>query len=139
MCKVKQSYESILKLSKSPKMWFSLSFSLVSMALCLPAICLSQNTGEKFNEEVVIRSLPTGDVLASFSFATRSPAPSDGPRRHFDLLPRFVGEMIDDNGIQELDVALTRGVWRARFWGYPPRPTATGARVSAFFKPGIKI
>ena len=118
-------------------MWFSLSFGLLFIALSLPAICIAQNAGEKFDEEVLIRSLPTGDVLASFSFTTRSPAPSAGPRRHFDLLPRFVGEMIDDNGIQELDVALTRGVWRSRFWGYPPRPTATGARVSAFFKPGI--
>ncbi len=97
------------------------------------------NAGEQFNEEVLIRALPTGDVLASFSFTTRSPNPEDGPRRHFDLLPRFVGEMVDDNGIYELDVALSRGVWRSRFWGYPPRPTATGARVAAFFKPGKKM
>ena len=117
----------------------SVIFCLVSIALSLPVFCVSQNAGEKFNEEVLIRSLPTGDVLASFSFTTRSPAPSNGPRRHFDLLPRFVGEMIDDNGIYELDVALSRGVWRSKFWGYPPRPTATGARVSAFFKPGIDL
>ncbi len=98
----------------------------------------SASKSDEFGEEVLIRSLPTGDVLASFAFTTRSAIPTDGPRRHFDLLPKFVGEVIDENGVFELDVALSRGVWRSRFWGYPPRPTATGARVSAFFKPGIK-
>ena len=99
----------------------------------------SQSKGDQFDEEVLIRSLPTGDVLASFSFTTRSATPVNGPRRHFDLLPRFVGEIIDENGVFELDIALTRGVWRSKFWGYPPRPTATGARVSAFFKPGTEM
>jgi hypothetical protein len=56
--------------------------------------------------------------------------------RHFDLLPRFVGELIQENGVQELDVSLSRGVWRSKLWGYPPRATATGARVGAFFKNG---
>ena len=119
-------------------MFFLTSLAFLSVLLFEPAVTGTppQNAGEQFNEEVLIRALPTGDVLASFSFTTRSPNPIDGPRRHFDLLPRFVGEMVDDNGIYELDVALSRGVWRSRFWGYPPRPTATGARVAAFFKPG---
>ena len=114
--------------------------TLAKLLLILPLVSstsTSTKSGDQFDEEVLIRSLPTGDVLASFSFTTRSATPVDGPRRHFDLLPRFVGEIVDENGVFELDIALSRGVWRSRFWGYPPRPTATGARVSAFFKPGI--
>jgi len=58
--------------------------------------------------------------------------------QHFDLLPRFVGELIQENGIQELDLGLSRGVWRTKLWGYPPKATATGARVGAFFKKGFE-
>lgn len=109
-------------------------FALISVVL---ESALGSIQNEEFHEEVLLRTLPTGDVLASFSFTTLSPVPTTGPRKHYDLLPRFVGELMDENGIQELDVALSRGVWRSRFWGYPPKPTATGARVSAFFKPDV--
>ena len=115
------------------KMFLIFTVSIFLTALATPALTSKR---DEFNEEVLIRSLPTGVVLASFAFTTKSAVPRDGPSRHFDLLPKFVGEIIDDNGVFELDSELTRGVWRSKFWGYPPRPTATGARVAAFFKPG---
>ena len=34
--------------------------------------------------------------------------------RHFDLMPKVVGEFVDDHGLHELRLALTRGVWRAK-------------------------
>ena len=117
-------------------MLFKVSLTLLLLTLTKPALISGKNVDDEFNEEVLVRALPTGDVLASFSFTVRSATPSEGPRKHFDLLPRFVGEVMDENGVYELDVALSRGVWRSRFWGYPPRPTAAGARVAAFFKPG---
>jgi phosphatidylinositol glycan class T len=117
-------------------MFLKVSLIVLLLNLSKPALIAAQNIDDEFNEEVLVRSLPTGDVLASFSFTIRSPTPSEGPRKHFDLLPKFVGEVMDENGVYELDVAPSRGVWRSRFWGYPPRPTAAGARVAAFFKPG---
>ena len=52
------------------------------------------------------------------------------------LFFRLVGELIDEHKLEEIDLSLSRGVWRAQHWGISPRTTATGAKVSAFFSDG---
>ena len=44
------------------------------------------------------------------------------------LIYSLVGELIDDHKLEELDVSLSRGVWRSQHWGLPPRSTAVGAK-----------
>jgi hypothetical protein len=44
------------------------------------------------------------------------------------LIFSLVGELIDDHKLEELDVSLSRGVWRSQHWGLPPRSTAVGAK-----------
>ena len=53
-----------------------------------------------------------------------------------NLYFRLVGELIDEHKLEEIDLSLSRGVWRAQHWGLSPRTTATGAKVSAFFSDG---
>jgi len=96
-------------------------------------ICLylGNANAETFSEELLLKPLANGDLLASFNFVTVSSMSKS--RQHFDLMPRLVGELIDDHKLEELDVTLSRGVWRSQHWGLPPRSTAVGAKVSAIF------
>ncbi len=118
------------------------------------AFAEGESWSESFNEELLLQPLPNGDLLASFNFVTLSPLSKS--RQHFDLMPRYefdhnflwtlnfrrfsrlVGELLDDHKLQELDVALTRGVWRTQHWGLPHRTSAAGAKASAFFSDGKK-
>ena len=74
---------------------------------------------EKFTEELFLKPLANGDLLASFNFVTLSKLSKS--RQHFDLMPRLVGELIDEHKLEEIDVSLSRGVWRSQHWGFPPR------------------
>ena len=91
---------------------------------------------ERFQEELFLKPLANGDLLASFNFVTLSPLTKS--RQHFELMPRLVGELIDEHELEELDVALSRGVWRSQHWGLPPRSTAVGAKVSAIFAQAVQ-
>ena len=55
--------------------------------------------------------------------------------RHFDLMPKVVGEFVDDHGLHEVRVALTRGVWRsAGDQTVPVQAAPAGALVHAVFQ-----
>ena len=57
--------------------------------------------------------------------------------RHFDLLPRVAGEFVDDHGLHELRVSLTRGVWRlGSDHGAAGAGSPAGALVTAVFNDG---
>ena len=46
--------------------------------------------------------------------------------------------MVDEHELEELELSLSRGVWRAQNWGLPPKPSAVGAKVSAVFSPNVQ-
>jgi len=103
----------------------------------LPAHASSDGgqTGESFAEELFLKPLANGQVLAYAQFTTVSGDPDtddDRKIRHFDLMPKVVGEFVDDHGLHELRLALTRGVWRAKDQ-HPIQAAPTGALVQAVF------
>ena len=44
---------------------------------------------------------------------------------------------MEQYGLRELDLSLSRGVWRPKLWGYPPQSASAGAKVSAWFEPSL--
>ncbi|GMH32251.1 hypothetical protein BSKO_00085 [Bryopsis sp. KO-2023] len=75
---------------------------------------------ESFSEEVVVRPLPDGRVLAHFHFEQ-----SAGGGKHHQSFPRAVDQLTNALDFVEIDVAFTRGRWRFERWGepvIPPRP-----------------
>ena len=69
----------------------------------------------------------------SFNFWVR--IESGKKMRHFDLMPKVVGEFVDDHGLHEVRAALTRGVWRsAGDQTVPVQAAPAGALVHAVFQ-----
>ena len=80
----------------------------------------SQEREEMFTEELVLRPASGGDVAAFFTFTTVSSSDGNGPnlaRSDFHLFPRAVGDLMEAHGVREIDLSLTRGVWRDKRWG----------------------
>ena len=86
------------------------SYRLLGCLLVSIAVVNSENAeeNEKFNEELYLKPLPNGDLLAHFSFDITSsnylqdPAESDFKEflTHFDLMPKVVGEFFTDHGLE---------------------------------------
>ena len=105
-------------------------FKKVLLVLTLSDIVLGF---EEFLEEVLLKPMTNGHVLADFNFVVRAAPEKCGD--HFDLVPKVVGEFLHDHHVQELGLSLSRGVWRTKIWGYPSFPVPAGAKVVARFSP----
>ncbi len=106
------------------------------LLLLLAGLAHSAKARESFTEELRLRPAASGDVVAHFTFATASSATSE--TTDFHLFPRAVAELMQAHGVREMDLSLTRGVWRDRRWGRSPRPAPPGAKVSAWFDPALE-
>ena len=79
------------------------------------------------------RKISSYVLVVSFYFWVR--IESGKKMRHFDLMPKVVGEFVDDHGLHEVRVALTRGVWRsAGDQTVPVQSAPAGALVHAVFQ-----
>jgi phosphatidylinositol glycan class T len=108
----------------------------VIVFLVLAAASASPSSVEEhFHEELLLYPLANSDVMGHLRFTTTSPA----SQRHFRLFPRAVAELMLGHGLRELDVSLTRGVWREQLRGYAPKPAPAGASVAALFDVNSKL
>ena len=63
---------------------------------------------DNFSEELYLKPLPNGDLLAYFSFDVRSSSKTEHFTRddytlglkHFDLMPKVVGEFLTDHALE---------------------------------------
>ena len=70
--------------------------------------CDNDINKEKFTEELYLKPLPNGDLLAHFSFDTTSSnnLPDFGSENgkeflsHFNLMPKVVGEFLTDHALE---------------------------------------
>ncbi|XP_065194732.1 GPI transamidase component PIG-T-like [Sycon ciliatum] len=90
---------------------------------------------DSFHEQLLLKPLPSGKVLAHFQFVVQSNADfrQEEDFVHFHLFPRSLGQLISTYGVQELHVSLTQGLWRTEDWGYPVRSAPPGAEAYAWF------
>ncbi|XP_067007276.2 GPI transamidase component PIG-T [Anabrus simplex] len=90
---------------------------------------------DNFNEELLLKPLPSGHVYAHFQFTTLWDVDFDFKSfQHCHLFPRALGEVVGRYNVQELHVSLTEGLWRYEQWGYPVHDAAPGAELWAWFK-----
>ena len=83
---------------------------ILMVSLVVSIVVVNSNEGEKetFTEELYLKPLPNGDLLAHFSFdITSSYDLQDHDSNdfkdfltHFDLMPKVVGEFLTDHALE---------------------------------------
>lgn len=117
---------------------------------------LLQTPHDQFDERLLIKPLPNGQVLAQFDFTTLlqvDPLHLHWGKffflflnkfenllclplclvRHFRLFPSSIARLITENEVQELHFSLTKGFWKADLWGYPIKSRSSGAELNVWF------
>lgn len=90
-----------------------------------------------FDEELLLKPLPSGHVYAYFQFTTLWDVEFEvNSFQHCHLFPRALGEVVGRYNIQELHISLTEGLWRHETWGYPVHEAPPGAEIWTWFKEG---
>lgn len=92
-----------------------------------------------FDEELMLKPLPSNHVYAYFQFTTVwETAKQTKTLRHSRLFPRGLGEIISRHGIDELHLTLTEGLWNYQKWGYPYHDAGPGTEISAWFHKDVE-
>ncbi|GAC71716.1 GPI transamidase complex, GPI16/PIG-T component [Moesziomyces antarcticus T-34] len=86
----------------------------VALALFLPHAAASAS--ESLGEQLLLKPLADGRVLASFEFTLTSASAGTGS---YGLMPRALMQPLDHFGVSELQLALNSGRWRYASWGSP--------------------
>ncbi|VBB31932.1 unnamed protein product [Acanthocheilonema viteae] len=84
---------------------------------------------DTYAEELLIKRLKSGHLLAQFRFVITSDAKSG---LDYVLFPRIISEVVTKHHIQEFHLSLTQGFWRLNEWGVQPQPSSpSGAQLYA--------
>uniref|UniRef100_A0A3Q3WKP3 Uncharacterized protein n=1 Tax=Mola mola TaxID=94237 RepID=A0A3Q3WKP3_MOLML len=90
---------------------------------------------DDFQEELVIRPLPSGDIYASFQFRTLWE--TDFRVSHYRLFPKSLGQVISKFSVRELHISFTQGYWRTMQWGQPFQSSPPGAELWVWFQDSV--
>lgn len=90
---------------------------------------LSQGVDDAFSEELLLRPLADGHVLAHFHF--RSASRGGSPAAHGRGFPRAVAQLLWASNASDFAVSLSRGAWDAEAWGAAPLAAPQGAALTA--------
>ncbi|XP_043600015.1 GPI transamidase component PIG-T isoform X1 [Bombus pyrosoma] len=103
-------------------------FILVTLMKCV----YPQN--DFFDEELMLKPLPSNHVYAYFQFTTVWETTKDITTfQHSHLFPRGLGEIISRHNVNELHLTLTKGLWNYQKWGYPYHDAGPGAEIYSWF------
>lgn len=93
---------------------------LASLLHASAASCSSSSDAlfptESFDETLLLKPLPDGRILSSFTFRLASTSSSTSS---FRLLPRALLQPIQHFGVSEVHLSLNSGRWRYKSWGSP--------------------
>ncbi|XP_051887165.1 GPI transamidase component PIG-T [Pristis pectinata] len=98
---------------------------------------------DRFEEELVLKPLSSGDVAAGFQFRTRwdvelGPGDGSGSRvSHYRLFPKSLGQVLSKFAVRELHLSFTHGFWRWAVWGQPFLQAPPGAELWVWFQPSV--
>ena len=128
-----------------------ISFAFVLLLLLRTA----RSNEEKYDEELYIRPLATGETYFNLLFTTVA-SPSflqsksssffvvhrgksfvlfSSPVQHYSLFPKLIADVVRSEGVDEFHVSLTQGLWRYERWGMPIVGAPPGAELWAWFQP----
>ncbi|KAK1135762.1 hypothetical protein K0M31_000338 [Melipona bicolor] len=110
-----------------------LSFIFITFIKCVSP----QN--DFFDEELMLKPLPSNHVYAYFQFTTVWETTKDVTTfQHSHLFPRGLGEIISRHNVDELHLTLTKGLWHYQKWGYPYHDAGPGAEITTWFHKDVK-
>lgn len=84
---------------------------------------------EAATDSLLLRPLPSGDVLVHFAFAVASDADDT---RHLERMPRAATEVAMATRVAEMRLSLSSGRWDTAEWGEQPDPAPLGAMLWAW-------
>ncbi|XP_076620311.1 phosphatidylinositol glycan anchor biosynthesis class T isoform X2 [Colletes latitarsis] len=91
-----------------------------------------------FDEELMLKPLPSSHVYAYFQFTTVWETSKEAKTlQHSHLFPRGLGEIISRHGVNELHLTLTKGLWTYEKWGYPYHDAGPGAEITTWFNKDV--
>ena len=89
---------------------------------------------EFFGEELLIRPLPDGNVLAHLQFTNSYYLNKSEPNLHFSLFPKPLAQIIDKFDVENLQLTFTQGRWNGEEWGAPILDAPHGVQlISSFY------
>ncbi|XP_069740951.1 GPI transamidase component PIG-T isoform X2 [Narcine bancroftii] len=128
-----------------PVGWLLLALGV--LAIVGPA--LLEGTGQcaqrdRFEEELVLKPLSSGDVAATFQFRTRwdvelglGDSGGRGRVSHYRLFPKSLGQVLSKFAVRELHLSFSHGFWRRARWGQPFLQAPPGAELWVWFQPSV--
>ncbi|KAI8145967.1 GPI transamidase component PIG-T [Fennellomyces sp. T-0311] len=97
---------------------------------------------EQFNEDLTLRSLTDGKLLAHFDFTTHVHVSNTAPGalHHYRLFPKAIGQVLQEYQVREMHLTFSQGRWRYDEWGYPPeQSTGTGVELWAWMDNSTRV
>eukprot|EP00842_Homolaphlyctis_polyrhiza_P002519 jgi/Hompol1/3268/HPOL_003175-RA len=86
-----------------------------------------------YSEQLSLTQFADGKVLAEFRFTSILAADVVEQGRHFDLLPRSIGEVFRANDVREMHLTMTQGRWSYDRWGHSTATAPTGLELWTWF------
>lgn len=113
--------------------------SFAHTAAASPSSASAALSSPEYHEQLLLRPLPHGSLLASFDF--RSNTTLSGFEAHnFRYFPRSLGQILQHAGTRELHLRFSLGRWDAESWGARPwngtREGGTGVELWAWLEAG---
>jgi len=90
---------------------------------------------ESFGEELLLRPLKDGRILAHWQFTTHWQPCSQVAEKHFGMFPKTLAHIVHKFSVQELHLSLTQGRWDYAHWGEPLLPAPVGAELWSWLQP----
>ena len=97
-------------------------------------VCLGSERStqeETFEEDLLIRPLPDGNIMTHLTMRTSAPVRTNS----FGLFPKVIGEIFETYGVGEVHVTFSRGQWVGHRWGTAPVAAPQGVELWAWFAP----
>ncbi|XP_043466665.1 GPI transamidase component PIG-T [Leptopilina heterotoma] len=116
------------------------SFTFKKSCILLAIFCIFYASAltDTYDEELMLKPLPSGYIYAFFQFTTLWEGSNTlRTLQHSHLFPRGLGEILGRHQVDELHFTLTEGLWRHKKWGYPFQNAGPGAEISAWFKQNV--
>lgn len=105
---------------------------LITLAISL--VC-THNNKESFSEELLVRPLPDGNVLAHIQFSSTISLNPQSHLSHFELFPKTIAQVFQSFNVEQMQIAFTTGRWNDAHWGVPVIDAPSGVQLMASFQP----
>ncbi|CAK9197319.1 unnamed protein product [Sphagnum troendelagicum] len=83
---------------------------------------------EEFSEDLLLRPLPDGKVLAHFLFTNLLPPVKSHGHHHHRLFPKAIYQLVQKYHIQQMELSFTQGRWDYQRWGALDPITSANAK-----------